>query len=649
MTKTQQNQITLPGNPNLPSSKETFVKLAALEKDSYKYSISDFFAKPKQSSFQLSPNGQYLSYRQKNDVGKNHVYVKDLNTGKITQVIEETEELIRGYFWANNHRLLYIQDKGGNENFHLFGMDIDGSNFKALTPFENARINLGLESLKEDPDHIIVSINKENPQIFEPFKLNINTGELFKLFENKDVTAPISGFDFDKDGNLRSYTQQEDLIYYVLYYRISNDAPFERIIRTSWDEHFEILAFDYAGDNPHAAFVVSNIESNTNEIIRYDLKEKKVLEKLYSHEIFNVHRIRTSRKRAYEIDFYSYRGAKKKQVPISETYKKLHKKFEAAFVGKEYSIISVTDEEDKYLLHVESDKLYGSYYVYDAGKETVEKLVDLMPELEEEDMAEMRPIQFQSRDGLTLHGYITLPQKTAAGEKVPLIVNPHGGPHGVRDFWGFNAETQLFANRGYATLQVNFRGSGGYGKKLFLAAAKQVGRKMLEDLEDGVAYTIEQGWVDEQKVAIYGASYGGLATLGSLVKTPDLYTCGIDYVGVSNLFTFVDSFPAYWKPYMHQFYQLWYDANNPEEKQLMVEVSPALNVEKITKPLFIIQGANDPRVNIHESDQMVSNLRNRGIDVPYMVKYNEGHGFFHENNKIELYQTMMGFWAKHLK
>ncbi|MFK7905929.1 MAG: prolyl oligopeptidase family serine peptidase [Chitinophagales bacterium] len=649
MTKTQQKQVTLPGNPKLPSSKETFAELAALEKDTYKYSVSDFFAKPQQSSFRLSPNGRYFSYQQKDGAGKNHVYVKDLNTGAVNMVIEEKEELIKGHFWANDNRLLYIQDEGGNENFHLFGINIDGSNLKALTPFENARISLEIELLKEDPDHIILSINKENAQIYEPFKLNINTGELVKLFENKDVTAPISGFDFDKDGNLRAYVQQEDMIYYVLYYRTSNDAPFERILRTSWDEHFHILAFDYASDNPHAAFVVSNLESNTDEIIRYDLKEKKVLEKLYNHETFDVQRIRTSRKRAYEVDFYSYTGAKKQQVPISEAYKKLHEKFETAFAGKEYSITSVTEEENKYLLYVQSDKLYGSYYVYDVAKEAFEKLLDLMPQLKEEDMAEMRPIQFESRDGMTLHGYITLPQKAANGEKVPLIVNPHGGPHGVRDNWGFNPETQLFASRGYATLQVNFRGSGGYGKELFLAAAKQIGRKMLEDLEDGLAYTIEQGWIDKEKVAIYGASYGGLATLGSLVKTPDLYVCGIDYVGVSNLFTFVDSFPDYWKPYMHQFYQLWYDPNNPAEKQLMTETSPALNVEKITKPLFIIQGANDPRVNIHESDQMVSNLRNRGIDVPYMVKYNEGHGFFHENNKIELYETMMGFWAKHLK
>ena len=649
MDLTSDSKVTLPGNSSLPSSTETLAQLAAHEKGNYKYSVSDFFAKPLLSGFQLSPNGQYFSYRKKDKTGKKHLYVKNLNDDTISRVVEEGKELIRGYFWANNNRLLYIQDEGGNEDFHLFGMDIDGSRFKALTPFEGVKMNLEIELLKEDPEHIIVSLNKDNPQIFEPYKLNIYTGDLIKLFENKDVNAPISDFKFDKDGNLRAYSQQEDFVNYVLYYRSANSESFEQIIKTSWADHFDILNFDYSHSNPDAAFMVSNLESNTDEILLYDLKAKQVLKKLYAHEEFDVHHLYTSRKRGYEVDYYSYYGAKKQHVPISDTYKKLHQKFEDAFAGKQYSIISRTDEEDKYLLHIESDKLYGSYFLYDVEKDEFEKLLDEMPQLKEEDMAEMRPIQFESRDGLTLHGYITLPQKVKEGERVPLIVNPHGGPHGVRDEWMFNPETQLFASRGYATLQVNFRGSGGYGKELFLAAAKQIGRKMLNDLEDGVAYVIQQGWIDEQKVAIYGASYGGLATLGSLVKTPDLYTCGIDYIGVSNLFTFVDSFPAYWKPYMKQFYKLWYDPTKAEEKQLMMETSPALNVEKITKPLFIVQGANDPRVNINESDQMVQNLRNRGIDVPYMVKYNEGHGFFHEENKIELYQTMMGFWAKYLK
>jgi dipeptidyl aminopeptidase/acylaminoacyl peptidase len=269
-----------------------------------------------------------------------------------------------------------------------------------------------------------------------------------------------------------------------------------------------------------------------------------------------------------------------------------------------------------------------------------------MPQLKPEDMAEMRPITFKSRDGLTIHGYITLPKAALEGKKVPLVVNPHGGPQGIRDSWGFNPEAQLFASRGYATLQVNFRISGGYGKGFQKAGYKQIGRKAMDDVEDGVKYAIEQGWVNKDKIAIYGGSHGGYATLMGLIKTPDLYACGVDYVGVSNIFTFFDSFPEYWKPYKEMVKQIWYDLDNTEEAKIAKEVSPVFQIDKIKKPLFVVQGANDPRVNINESDQIVKGLRAKGFDVPYMVKYDEGHGFGKEQNRIELYRYMLGFFAK---
>ena len=272
-----------------------------------------------------------------------------------------------------------------------------------------------------------------------------------------------------------------------------------------------------------------------------------------------------------------------------------------------------------------------------------------MPQLKEQDMAEMKPISFKSRDGKTIHGYLTLPANYKKGNKVPVIVNPHGGPQGVRDNWGFNPEAQLFASRGYATLQVNFRISGGYGKEFMESGYGQIGRKCMDDVEDGLQYVINEGYVDKNKVAIYGASHGGYAVLRGMTKTPDLYTCGVDYVGVANLFTFMNSMPAYWKPYLKMIKTFWYDEEDPAQKAIMEEVSPINHIDKIKKPLFVVQGANDPRVNIDESDQIVEALRTKGIDVPYMVKYDEGHGFAKEANRIELYKAMMGFFAKNLK
>ncbi len=647
MNMQAQDQEELPGNPDLPNSSEELSVLKTWEKGTYGYSVEDYFQRPNKYSFQFSPNGDYLSYKERDEDGKSHVFIKNTSTDEVTMVIKEGDELIRGYGWANDNRIIYVMDSGGDENYHIFAVDLDGSNNKDLTPFEGVRADFQ-NILRDQPEHVIVQLNKNNPQIFEPYKLNINTGELELLMENKDAANPISGYDFDKDGNLKAYTKQQNGTEYVLYYK-KDDGQFHPVLKTNWRDNFSIMGFDYETENAHDAYVRTNLENDTEEIIRYDFQNEKTLSKVFDNKTFDVGGMSRSRKRGYEIDYFYYTGEKNHIVPVSETYKKLHDKFTAKFGDKDFSVASRTENEDKYLIYVSSDRLYGTYYMYDANTDRFKKLINLMPQLKEDDMAEMRPIKFISRDGLEIYGYLTIPKEAKTGKKVPMIVNPHGGPYGPRDEWGFNPETQLFASRGYATLQINYRGSGGYGKKFWLAGSKQIGRKMLDDLEDGVAYAKTLGFIDESRIGIYGGSYGGLATLGSLVKTPDLYQCGVDYVGVSNLFTFFKSFPPYWKPYLAQVYEQWYDENDPEDIEIMKQVSPALNVDKITKPLFVVQGANDPRVKIEESDQVVENLRKRGVDVPYMVKYNEGHGFGHEENRIELYESMMGFFAKHLK
>jgi len=376
---------------------------------------------------------------------------------------------------------------------------------------------------------------------------------------------------------------------------------------------------------------------------------KKIIKEVFSNPTFDVSGLNLSRKRNYEIDNFSYEGEKNEIIPVSKLYKEIYGLMEKEFPNKEAYIVDKDDNETQFLVIVQSDKLYGTYYQYDAKTKKFKLLYDLMPQLKEADMAEMRPIKFTSRDGKTIYGYITLPKEALQGKKVPLIVNPHGGPQGVRDSWGFNPETQLFASRGYATLQVNFRISGGYGKDFLRAGFKQIGRQLMDDVEDGVAYAIKQGWVDKDKIAIYGGSHGGYATLMGLVKTPDLYACGVNYVGVSNIFTFFDSFPEYWKPYKEIVKEIWYDLEDPKEAAIAKEVSPVFQIDKIKKPLFVIQGANDPRVNIAESDQIVTGLRAKGFEVPYMVKYDEGHGFHKEENSIDMYEATLGFLAKNLK
>lgn len=637
---------TKPGNTDLPSTDAELEKLANYSPTTYKYSVEDYFARPKARGFGFSPNGAYLSYREKDKNKKNHVYVKNLKTDEVVRIVEEKEELIRGFGWANDSRIIYVMDKGGNEDYHLFAVDIDGKNQKELTPFDGVKVKI-LNNLKEDRDHLIISMNKNNPQIFEPYKINIVTGELKQLYKNEDAANPIDGYVFDKEGNLRGFSKLRDGVNFDIYYSVDGEN-YKILKELSWKDTFSISSFNYASDYEHDAYVTSNLDSDKTKIYLYDLKEDKVIKPLFSHKDYDVSGISLSRNRGYELDYFAYEGEKMNIIPVSKYYKKLHKRITEKFPEYNYTIADKTDDESKYLIFLQSDKLYGVYYSYDAKKDEFKLLYNLMPELIEEDMAEMRPITFKSRDGITLHGYITLPKEALNG-KVPVIVNPHGGPQGIRDSWGFNPEAQLFASRGYATLQVNFRISGGYGKEFLESGFKQIGRKAMDDVEDGLKYAVDKGWVDKDNAAIYGASHGGYAVLRGLTKTPDLYACGVDYVGVSNLFTFMDSMPAYWKPYLKIVKEIWYDSDVPKEKVIMDEVSPVYHTDKITKPLFVVQGANDPRVNIDESDQIVKSLRDKGVDVPYMVKYDEGHGFGKEENSIALYKAMMGFYAKHLK
>ncbi|MEO8773185.1 MAG: S9 family peptidase [Gelidibacter sp.] len=640
---------TKPGDLSLPSSKEDLAKLAAFETETYKYSVEDFFTKPQLATFRISPDGNYISYRKKDENGKNNIIVKNTATGKEVVAIYEKEDLVLAYFWKGNNRLIYLQDKGGNENYHLYGANPDGSNNIELTPFDNTMVQL-LNELKDDANHMIISMNKDNDQLFEPYKININTGKIEKLFDNTDPDTPIYAYTFDNSGILRAYTTMKDGKYLVNFYKNLDTNVFELRNQTDFETNDGIIAFDYTTSYPHDAYLVSNLNSDKYEVYRYDLKENKILDTIYKNETYAITNMQISSKlRNFEIDFYSYEGSKETVVPVSKLYKKLYKNFSKKFGDKVVSIVSYDDKETKFMIHVSSDKLMGIYYLYNLKNNSFEELANLNPQLDESDMAEMRPISFTSRDGKTIHGYITLPKEALNGKKVPLILNPHGGPFGVRDSWSFVSEVQMFANRGYATMQVNYRGSGGYGTAFQIAGHKQVGRAMIDDLEDGVKYAISQGWIDKDKVAVFGASYGGLATLQSLIKTPEMYVCGVDYVGVSNLFSQLENFSGIRKSYIQWYKDRYYDPENPEEHQIMTTVSPALNADKISQPLLVIQGANDPRVKIEQADQIVKTMRERGIDVPYMVKYNEGHGFGHEDNKIEMYKTMLGFFAQHLK
>ncbi|MCX2479071.1 S9 family peptidase [Pedobacter sp. MC2016-15] len=638
---------TVPGNPALVSSKEELQKLMDASQGNFKYQVEDYFKAPKSSNFSLSPNGKSLAYKERNEQGKAVVRIKETSSGKVTTALEEKDKLIAAFGWANEGRLIYMMDNNGDENFHLYAVNTDGSNNIDLTPYEGVKANL-INRLPENEDFVIVTMNLEDKQIFEPYRINTQSGKAEKLYENKDISNPINQFDFDKDGNLKGFNKISHLDIQH-YYKTEKDQDFKLIKTTKWDDKFSILSFNYATENPDDAYVLTDLYNDKAQIVLFDFKKKKVIKKVYTDPVFDLSNLKLAKTRKWELDYVDYQGEKYTIKPISKSFRKIYADLQKKFKNYQIEITGRTLDEDQYLIKVSGDRQYGKFYHYDIATKKSTLLIELKPDLREEDMAVMKPIQFQSRDGLTTHGYITLPKEALNGKKVPVIVNPHGGPHLFRDLWGFNAEAQLFASRGYATLQINFRISDGYGKKFYQAGYHQTGRKIMADLEDGANYAIRQGWVDKQNVAIFGASHGGYATLMGLIQSPGLYKTGVDYVGISNITTFFKSLPSFTGPYIEWLKYIWYDIDTPEGKKLADEVSPIYFADKIKAPLFVVQGANDPRVNIAESDRIVEAIRKKGLDVPYMVKYDEGHGFIRESNQIDFYKAMMGFFSRHLK
>ncbi len=597
--------------------------------------LKDFFRNPEKASFRISPDGKRLAFMQPWKSRMN-VYVQEIGKTEIVQVTFAEERSIAGFAWKNNNRLIYLQDKGGNENFHLFAVDADGKNAKELTPGDAVRAEL-IDDLPDNETEMIVGLNMRNPEIYDAYRINIVSGEMKLVGENP---GNITGWQTDNQGRIRIATSTDGINTSVLY-RTNEGDVFRVLKTTNFKETFSPLYFDF---DDKTIFVASSVGRDKTAIIAYDPENDKELRLIYEHPQVDVSSLLRSKKRkvitavAYETDKSHYHFLDKEREALQE-------KFDSRFPTYEVSLAGQNKAEDKMLVYVGSDRSYGSYWFYDQKSDAFTQLAEVAPWLKEEQLCEMRPISYTSRDGLTINGYLTLP-KGVDPKNLPVIVNPHGGPW-ARDSWGFNPEVQFLANRGYAVLQMNFRGSVGYGRKFWEASFKQWGKTMQDDITDGVNWLIKQGIADPKRVAIYGASYGGYATLAGAAFTPDLYACAVDYVGVSNLFTFMNTIPPYWKPYLEMMYEM---VGDPEkDKELMTSASPVFHVDKIKCPLFIVQGANDPRVAKAESDQIVEALKKKGIDVPYLVKDNEGHGFANEENRMELYQQMEAFFAKYLK
>ncbi|MCB0638837.1 MAG: S9 family peptidase [Lewinella sp.] len=632
---------SLPGDTQLPSSPTEIATLAKLAPQGMPYEVEDFFRLPEKTGFELSPDGTHFAFLAPYQ-RRNNIHVQRIGDETVTRITHETSRSIAGFFWANDNRIVFVKDSGGDENFQLFAVDKDGQHPRDLTPFDKVTLQL-IDDLPEEDDELIIGMNKNNPQLFEPYRINIQTGELRQLATNDNPLEPIVTWLTDHAGRLRIAVRMIGGVNNQLLYRRSEEEAFQPVITTNFRETLTPLFFDF--DDGDTVFASSNLGRDKSAIVRFNLATgREEGDVLFAHPEVDVSSLGYSRARKV-LTGITYTTWKRQQHFLDDERRRMHERLSKELGDYELVIVSADKPERRFLLRTFSDKSLGAYYLYNLDTDELQLITKVSPWLREEDMADMRPVTYTSRDGLTIHGYLTLPAGHENGP-VPVVVNPHGGPW-VRDSWGYNPEVQLLASRGFGVLQMNYRGSTGYGRKFWEAGFKQWGKAMQHDITDGAQWLIDQGIADPNRIAIYGGSYGGYATLAGITFTPDRYVCAIDYVGVSNLFTFMETIPPYWKPYLDMLYEM---VGHPEqEREAMRAASPVFHVDRIKTPLFVVQGANDPRVNIDESDQIVRSLRARGLDVPYLVKYDEGHGFQNEENRFEFYHAALGFLAKYLR
>jgi len=599
--------------------------------------LRDFFKNPVATGYNLSPDGKWLVYKKPYQSRLKIFIRKTDDPATEKRLTDFTDRDISGASWKGNDHILFSRDFNGDENFHIFSVNIHTGKTKDLTPFKGVKAHI-IDDLEDiDEQNILVSTNKRDRKIFDVYRLNITNGVISLIAKNPGT---YSGWMTDHNGKLR-IALSSDGVKSSLYYRKTETTPFKKIITTSFKDELSPLFFSFDNKNLIAS---SNLERDKSALIEYNIEKKTESRIIFKHPDVDVTNLSYSRLRKVFVAAIYYTDKKNLQFfdPIIQKY---YKSIQTKLPGQEISLLSHDKKEKLWIARSYNDRTRGSYYLYRAETDTLEHLEDISPWIPEDQMASMKPIRYQSRDGLTIHGYLTLPRGAEETKNLPIIINPHGGPW-ARDHWGFNSEVQLLANRGYGVLQMNFRGSTGYGKKFWMASFKEWGKKMQNDITDGVQWLIDQKIADPKRVCIYGGSYGGYAVLAGLTFTPDLYACGIDYVGISSLFTFMKSIPPYWKLYLDMLYEM---VGNPNtEKELLKAASPIFHVDQIKAPLLIAQGAQDPRVNKSESDQIVAALKKRGIDVPYIVKQNEGHGFHNEENRFEFYEAMEKFLAKYL-
>ncbi len=601
---------------------------------------ADIFGNPTKAQGLISPDGKWISWLAPRDGVLNIWVAPASDPSKARPLTSEKVRPIRQHFWTQDSRMiLFVNDHGGDENYLLYGVDPKGGDVKNFTPFQKTRVQYFGGSHRH-PDEILIGLNNRDPQWHDVYRLNLATGAMKLVYENHE----FGNFIADEDLAVR-FVQREKAggVSEILHFDAGKTSPFAEIpaedsITTNvlgLDSRGKTLYWVDSRGRDKAALVAQDVATGAKRVLGDSAKADVAA--VMQNPLTNV-------PEAYSVkylkeDWYPVGGSVKADIDALN-----------GLVKGQWNVESRNDADTRWVVSADEVTRPITYYLYDRKSRKLDKLFVTRPDLDGKPLAPMYGVEIKARAGITLVGFLTLTFGSGNGMKptkpLPMVLNVHGGPW-YQDHFGYHPESQWFANRGYATLNVNYRGSTGFGKAFVEAANHQFAGKMHDDLIDAVKWAVDNGITTPDKVAIYGGSYGGYATLVGMTFTPTTFACGVDIVGPSNLVTLIQSFPDYWKPFMEgSWYRRVGNPEKAEDRERLLAASPITRMDRIQRPLLIAQGANDPRVTRKESDTIVKAMADKNIPVTYVVYDDEGHGFARPENRISFYGISEAFLGK---
>ncbi|MEA1675866.1 S9 family peptidase [Nitrospirillum sp. BR 11163] len=590
-----------------------------------------FFGNPSRTQGKLSPDGKWLSWIAPRDGVLNIWVAPARDPTKAKALTAEKTRPIRQHFWSPDGKMiLFVNDKGGDENFVLYGVNVATGEQRTLTPQEKTRVDI-IGTSHHIKDRILVGLNNRDPKWFDVYSLDLAKGKLTLVFKNEGY----AGFVADESLKLRLAAKSRPDGGTDFFRVADNKVEAQPLGAVGLEDSLTTNPLGYTEDGKTLYWIDSR-GRDTAALIAQDAATgaTRVVGQSDKADVGDILADpKTGVVQAYAVDYLRTEWtALDPKIGAELDFLKTQLK-------GDIHVTSRTDDDGAWTVVVDPVTAPAATYRFDRKAHTLTKLFVNRPELEGADLAAMHPVEIKARDGLTLVSYLTLPAGTDGkgdghpDQPLPMVLFVHGGPW-ARDGYGYNGYHQWLANRGYAVLSVNYRGSTGFGKNFITAGNLQWGRKMHDDLIDAVDWAVKQGITTKDKVAIMGGSYGGYATLAGLTFTPDAFACGVDIVGPSNLATLLKTIPPYWEAGKQQFYKRMGDPTTEDGRQLLHDASPLFKAADIRKPLLIGQGANDPRVNQAESDQIVKAMKEKNIPVTYILFPDEGHGFARPENSI---------------